>query len=172
MCDDNRNRLFCLNSQLQPCGEAFTQQPVQSSSIAWRALCRAAPCLCKSRRPQHSAQRLWASDTSRAAGKRCGSPTCTLLLSPTALDCVGLVWALPRRTAPCSCTQCGGFKTSNGFELPKGQDQVLENEDMKNIFFWNHRPRWLVALCKRESLSGSPLSYGGRTGMEMLRVQE
>lgn len=133
MCDDNRNRLFCLNSQLQPCGEAFTQQPVQSSSIAWRALCRAAPCLCKSCRPQHSAQRLWASDTSRAAGKRCGSPTCTLLLSPTALDCVGLVWALPRRTAPCSCTQCGGFKTSNGFELPKGQDQVLENEEMKNI---------------------------------------
>lgn len=133
MCDDNRNRLFCLNSQLQPCGEAFMQQPVQSSSIAWRALCRAAPYLCKSRHPPHSAQRLWASNTSTAAGKRCGSPTCTFLLSSTALHCVGLVWALPRRTAPCSCTQCGGFKTSNGFELPKGQNQVLENEEMKNI---------------------------------------
>ena len=132
MCNDNRNWLLCLNSQLQPRGEALTKQSVQSSSIAWRALHGADPCLCKSRRPQYSAERALSQQHQHSSWKTLWEAHLylpALLLS----SCLDLVEALPRRATPCSCaTQCGGFKTCNG-QLPKGQNQAPENEEMKTI---------------------------------------
>lgn len=155
--NDNRIWLLCLNPPLEPRGKALRNQPVQSSPIAWRALCGGELCLCQSCSHSARCEGLWASNISATSQKMLQEAE---LYLPAPLHC-SRSFMFPSRMALSSWVMlCCQFDISDG-QYPKGQNQTLENEVMKTrVFFWNYRSWWLTALGEAfGSITGSFLCY-------------
>lgn len=125
--NDNRIWLLCLNPPLEPRGRALTNQPVQSSPIAWRALCGGEPCLCQSCSHSTRCEGLWASNVSATSQKMLQEAE---LYLPAPLHCSGSF----RLSLSCSLAErlcapewrCAANLTSLMVNTPKGKTKHLK----------------------------------------------